>query len=248
MKISLPEARMIAVGILREAEAERRAEHRAEHRQPRTMLDRKPLLLTVATLLAAALLLVLVALARAQERQYASPWNAACDISNMSGMGGSGGSGSLVGVSADRGLVLTCWHIFDGGTGRVTCRFPNGFQSTARVLGLYPTHDLAALEIVRPPGIEPLLIRDAKPEDGPFTVVGFPYFGGFRFTSGRLLQPYLDYEIRVGTPTYSGFSGGPCVNRYGEIVGVCVTTSDASSSHVSYAAIKLFLTPWLADK
>jgi hypothetical protein len=97
------------------------------------------------------------------------------------------------------------------------------------LLAIDEAYDLAALDISDTPKVDmPTAIVVARPEDEPYTCVGFPWNsrGAVRWDRGA----YIGYP-RVGVSAFapsmlhtrtfviSGYSGGARFNRYGEYVG-----------------------------
>jgi len=139
--------------------------------------------------------------------------------------GASFGSGTLVGRTEKHGIVLTNWHVVRDATGQISVRFPNGFRSAATVLDTDKTWDLAALMIWRP-DVEPVTIVDAKPESGDrLTIAGYGS-GAYREATGEVTQfvsPGEDYPfemVEVNVEARSGDSGGPILNKDGQMAGV----------------------------
>ncbi len=135
------------------------------------------------------------------------------------------GSGVLVAVHGDRGLVVTNWHVVSEAAGPVTVVFPDGFRSGATVLKTDKDWDLAALAIWRPQ-VEPIPLAAVAPRRGePLTIIGYGR-GKYRAATGRCVQyvapgPRLPPElVELSVAARQGDSGGPILNRRGELAGV----------------------------
>lgn len=174
-----------------------------------------------------------------------------------------GGSGTLVGVTRDgRGLVISAAHVFVGGNrNAIVCTFPKtGQKCRAKMLGQDSAHDIAALSIAAPKGIEtPPRVVAARKEDGPFTCVGFPWnsHGNLRWVRGDFAGYATGGEsawdsdmLHTRTHVISGYSGGARFNRHGEYVGpVSGMTGDGPRLDrtwgVSGKALEAFVGRWL---
>jgi hypothetical protein len=135
------------------------------------------------------------------------------------------GSGALVAARGQHGLVLTNWHVVRGATGPIHVHFPDGFYSRAVVLRADRDWDLAALRIARP-RVRPIALANRAPQPGePLTIAGYGS-GQYRVATGRCTQyvspgtnlPFEMVEIAAGAR--QGDSGGPILNRRGELAGV----------------------------
>ncbi len=138
--------------------------------------------------------------------------------------GTSYGSGALVAVNESSGLVLTNWHVVRDAAGPLVVYFPDGFRSGAYLLRTDRDWDLAALAIRRP-NVQPIPIAADAPKPGEeLTIAGYGS-GSYRAVTGRLTQ-YVSpggnqpFEmIELSAPARNGDSGGPILNRRGELAG-----------------------------
>jgi hypothetical protein len=188
------------------------------------------------------------------------PYDACCEIDNAIGNTASGGSGALVGVSDDSGLVLSCAHVFANEQmtrkeiGRVSVRFPAAGKYPARVLAVDLAHDLSALRIERPEGVEPVATVKITKADGPFTGAGYPSFGKFRYYQADLTNFEPPCRAILNRRCYSGFSGGPLFNQYGELAGVLVQTGPSGEGRTPTYTVAIagdvlvkFVRKWVKD-
>ena len=136
------------------------------------------------------------------------------------------GSGVLVAKSEEHGLVVTNWHVVCDATGPITVIFPDGFLSGATVLRTDRDWDLAALAIWRP-GAEPIPLAPVAPRRGePLWIAGYGSDGRYRAAPGRCTQynpPNLKLPaelVELSATARQGDSGGPILNRRGELAGV----------------------------
>jgi len=135
------------------------------------------------------------------------------------------GTGTLIGRSDKHGLVITNWHVVRDAVGKVSVVFPDGFTSTATVLQVNKTWDLAALLIWRPK-VEPVAISNQRPKQGELLSIAGYGSGSYRFASGKVVNwtspgkknPFDFVEVAVAAR--NGDSGGPIFNMKGELAGV----------------------------
>ncbi len=139
--------------------------------------------------------------------------------------GSSCGSGALVAVTKTHGLVVTNWHVVRDATGPIVVVFPDGFRCGAAVMKTDRDWDLAALAIWRPRA-KPIALAAEAPRPGEvLTIAGYGP-GWYRAATGRCIQ-YVSpgrnqpFEmVELSTAARNGDSGGPILNRRGELAGV----------------------------
>lgn len=146
--------------------------------------------------------------------------------------GQSFGSGSYIGSYEEYGVILSNWHVVADGNGLIHVHFPGGFSSFGAIVQSDVKWDLAAIVVSRPPSdISALPISKTAPRPGePLWIAGHGS-GSYRLAGGRCVR-YLAPEIpQDGTPPLyeiielsvsarQGDSGGPILNRDGELAGV----------------------------
>jgi hypothetical protein len=125
------------------------------------------------------------------------------------------GSGTL--IDNERGLVITCKHLFDDGYERIICTFPNGKRYAALLTHTAPHADLAMLRI-KSPGIETLPI-DASEQTGTLTAGGFGPNGQFVAATGQVVRSDGG-ATSINAPVRQGDSGGGVINANRQFVGV----------------------------
>jgi S1-C subfamily serine protease len=142
------------------------------------------------------------------------------------------GSGVLI---DDAGDILTCLHVV---TNAVTIQltFADGTQSSAEVMSTQPENDMAVIRATQPsPQLTPATLGNPNAMhvgDEAF-VVGNPFglYGSMSagIVSGfnRSFQPpkggqRLEGLIQIDTAVNPGNSGGPLLNRYGQVIGIVV--------------------------
>lgn len=142
------------------------------------------------------------------------------------------GVGTGVMITAD-GQILTNLHVVQGAD-RLGIVFANGFETEATVAGAQPENDLAVLQAeVIPEGIAPATMGSAanlRPGDE-VIAVGNPFGIGPSVSAGvvsglnrsyyaRGRSVVVDNLIQFDAAANPGNSGGPLVNRRGEVVGI----------------------------
>jgi S1-C subfamily serine protease len=148
-------------------------------------------------------------------------------------------------VIVDTGIILTCLHVVQGAT-QVRVVFFDGTESDATVLMKQPENDLAVLSAsVLPDDLKPATLASAatlRPGDeviavgNPFGVIGSVSDGvvsglGREYTS-RQTRVTLKNLIQFDAAVNPGNSGGPLVNRDGEVVGIVASLLNPTSQDV----------------
>lgn len=162
--------------------------------------------------------------------------------------GTSYGSGTLVGTSPSHGLVVTNWHVVRDAAGPIMVIFPDGFRSPASVMKIERDWDLAALAIWRP-NVEPVVLATAAPRPGEtLTIAGYGP-GWFRAVSGRCTQyvapgSNMPFEmVELAAHARNGDSGGPILNRRGELAGVLFGAAAGHTTGSYCGRVRWFLAP-----
>jgi S1-C subfamily serine protease len=144
------------------------------------------------------------------------------------------GLGSGVVISA-RGEILTAMHVVDGAT-EIQVTFADGTETTARIASSQPEIDIAVLEPDRLPEVlvpavlgNPNAVRigdEAFAVGNPFGLYGSLSAGvisGFgRSFQGEGSDRRIHGLIQIDTAVNPGNSGGPLLNRYGQVIGIVV--------------------------
>jgi S1-C subfamily serine protease len=154
------------------------------------------------------------------------------------------GSGVVI---DDKGDILTNLHVVSS-TDRWVVTFADGSKSDAVLVNSQPQNDLAVIKAkVQPDDLKPATLastRDLNPGD---TVVatGFPFGIGPSVSSGVVAglkrsfidptdktKPKLTNLIQFDAAVNPGNSGGPLVNRDGEVVGIVTAIYNPTGQHV----------------
>jgi S1-C subfamily serine protease len=143
--------------------------------------------------------------------------------------GADAGLGSGVIVNAG-GAVLTALHVVDGAT-QIQVGFADGSTSGARVAASQPANDIAVLAVDRLPGVVvPAVLAGPPPVGDTVFAVGNP-LGLERSLSAGVVSatdrgvgtergPALQGLIQFDAAVNPGNSGGPLLNRAGQVVGI----------------------------
>ena len=139
------------------------------------------------------------------------------------------GLGSGVVVNA-AGTVLTALHVVDG-AGQIQVEFADGTRAIARVTAGRPDKDIAVLAVDRlPEVVVPAVLAGPPPVGDTVFAVGSPLGLRGSLTAGvvsaadrAIATPggaTLDGLIQFDAAVNPGNSGGPLLNRAGQVVGV----------------------------
>lgn len=156
------------------------------------------------------------------------------------------GSGVVI---VDKGVILTNLHVVQGAQ-MLRLTFADGSESSARVTGVQPEHDLAVLQAdVVPDDLKAATLRsshDLLPGET-VVAVGYPFGIGPSVSSGVVSGLGREFKSPEGTREIGnliqfdaaanpGNSGGPLVTLEGEVVGI-VTGILNPTSHRTFAGI-----------
>jgi S1-C subfamily serine protease len=180
-------------------------------------------------------------IATAQAQQRAAPPDAAVVYGTIlpslvtvtaGGAAAAGDGGESLGtgtvINAD-GSVLTALHVVSGG-GRISVRFADGTRATATVANEDPAKDIAVLAVDRlPEVVVPAVLGGGVQVGDAVYPVGNPFGLERTLTAGvvsatdrtiRSQAGTLEGLIQFDAAVNPGSSGGPLVNRDGQVVGV----------------------------
>jgi hypothetical protein len=168
-------------------------------------------------------------------------------ITNDRGATRSAGTGTLVDVDAERGLIVTCAHLFREGVGTLSVTFPNQQPFAARLEKIDVGADLAALSI-KVPSIEPIAIAETFPRQGdPLVSCGYAGDGQLWCNRGQALG-YVTTAGGQGLETLElsgaarfGDSGGPVFDRNHDLVAVLFGTNGRVVDGTYCGRIRRFL-------
>ena len=139
-------------------------------------------------------------------------------------------------VITDKGDILTNLHVIRT-TDRWVVTFWDGSKSDAQVVNVQPENDLAVIRAKKAPDdLKPAALASTAGLNPGDTVVavGFPFGLGPSVSAGvvsGLKRAFVDPDRKDGAPRLSnliqfdaavnpGNSGGPLINREGEVVGI----------------------------
>ena len=157
------------------------------------------------------------------------------------------GSGTVVESDAQRGVVLTCAHLFSQGAGDVAVLFADGRRSSARLLAADRAWDLAALDIAPPQAAAvPIAAEPPRPGDALWSC-GYGPDGHYWCNRGQALgyvrsANTASYEtLELSGSARQGDSGGPVLNQQGELVAVLWGTDGRMVGGTYCGRIRKFL-------
>lgn len=154
------------------------------------------------------------------------------------------GSGVVI---DEKGAILTNLHVISS-TDRWVVTFADGSKSEATLVNTQPQNDLAVIKTkVLPDDMKPATMastRDLNPGDM-VVATGFPFGIGPSVSSGVVsglkrsfidptdkTKPKLTNLIQFDASVNPGNSGGPLVNRDGEVVGIVTAIYNPTGQHV----------------
>ena len=151
------------------------------------------------------------------------------------------GSGVVI---DEKGTILTNWHVADSAP-RLKVTFSNGMVADADVVGAQPQDDLAVIRARHiPDDLKPATLVSTgglRPGDE-VVAVGFPFAIGpsvshgivsglkrvWDFADGRRMTNLIQFDAAANP----GNSGGPLVNRNGEVLGIVTGILNPTEQHV----------------
>jgi S1-C subfamily serine protease len=151
------------------------------------------------------------------------------------------GSGVVI---DEKGTILTNWHVADSAP-RLKVTFANGLVAEADVIGAQPQDDLAVIRARQiPDDLKPATLVSTgglRPGDE-VVAVGFPFAIGpsvshgvvsglkreWDFADGRKMRNLIQFDAAANP----GNSGGPLVNRNGEVLGIVTGILNPTEQHV----------------
>ena len=151
-----------------------------------------------------------------------SPYSSIAQIK----VGGGQGSGTLIAISDDEALVLSCRHVAESVDAAAKFEWLGvaGQITTGRAIAVVPgqtfNNDLSLFVTSIPDGAKPVLIAKFDPENGPWRCVGWR--GGQMYEAVADVGEEKDGLITFNSPWIQGQSGGPCFDKNNCIVGVIV--------------------------
>jgi S1-C subfamily serine protease len=139
------------------------------------------------------------------------------------------GNGSGFMVSAD-GYIITNKHVAEAKNCIFMCRFVDGSEKIAKVIAIDDTADLALLKLQPEKGKTFPYLQLAEANDpntgAECSALGYPVAHAMNYamqvTSGTVSSVSTDdpYHVTLTAKITHGNSGGPLVDRYGNVIGV----------------------------
>jgi len=155
----------------------------------------------------------------------AYPYDSVAEVLVESGNHYNGGSATLIAVSGDQALILSCKHVAEEAGRDIEVHWAaTGEQSKGKVLLVGEDQDIAMCICPRPKGIRPVPVTSAGV--GQYIVnAGFPGLTGtLEWQQGKILTTGVS-EMTYTCRPIPGMSGGATFDRYGNQVGVIIAYS-----------------------
>ncbi len=159
------------------------------------------------------------------------------------------GSGVIL---TSNGLVLTNSHVVRDGGNRWKVRLADKREFSAYVVavgnrdsGIY--YDLALVQIEGANNLPVARFSEVPPQPGePVWAIGAPYGRADVITQGEVKKVTLDGVLLTSTEVHPGNSGGPLLNKTGEVVGINTEINprmpaDATTASISVSALEKYL-------
>jgi len=164
--------------------------------------------------------LVVLCLCVSSNVDAAYPYDSICEIVVSSGSQYSGGSATLIAVSKNRALLLTCKHVVLKAGKKVYVHWAATSEtSEGRVLRVGKKQDIAICIVPRPKGLRPIPIRLPKVGESIINA-GFPGMTGtLEWQTGKILSR-SNSEITYNVRPIPGMSGGATFDAFGNQVGI----------------------------
>ncbi len=146
------------------------------------------------------------------------------------------GAGTIV---KDDGTILTALHVVKGAA-RILIQFDDGSTTRGFLQNIDPAHDIAVLSVEEPPPLViPAVLGGGVRVGDPVYALGHPlglggsFSGGIVSATGRSIRaPGGDLTdlIQFDAAVNPGNSGGPLLNRAGQVVGVVTALANPTES------------------
>ena len=153
----------------------------------------------------------------------AYPYDSVCEVAVPNGRQMNAGSATLIAVTEDKALLLTCQHVVlsVGKTVHVNWA-ATGETSRGKVVAIGKNGlDIALIVCPRPEGLEPVPVASFDPrKDEPILNIGYPGVQGFVAWQMGTVISLNTTDLRYTCRPISGMSGGATLDMYGNLVGV----------------------------
>lgn len=149
-------------------------------------------------------------------------------------------------VISDEAQIMTAFHVVDG-EGPISIMFTDGTSTTATIVEAQPEIDIAVLTVEQPPQVlVPAVLGGGVQIGEPVFALGNPLGFGGSFSEGIVsglgrslpvnddltLEDLIQFDAAVNP----GSSGGPLINRAGQVVGI-VTALASPTGEEFFAGI-----------
>lgn len=156
------------------------------------------------------------------------------------------GSGTGI-VYSDDGYIITNSHVVNGAAALTVSTSGSPRQRSARFVGISPCDDLAVIQVTDMDGLDVATLGDSSAErvGGEVAAMGYPLgemlsidMSFSRGVIGQMNHPifHFDRMIQHDATVNPGNSGGPLVNKVGDVIGVnTVRISPEVAQNLNYA-------------
>ena len=173
---------------------------------------------------------------------YATYANNVVKIYNYDGSNNLLGTGSGFVIDLD-GKIATNYHVIDGAT-RLEVEFTDGtVMDVLEVTNYDMSKDVAVIYVgTISNGAQAVVFGNdrALRTGSAIYTIGYPLGESLSITNGLISSKYRDvydeYYIQISAPISPGNSGGPLVNKYGEVVGINTLSTTSYAQNMNYSS------------
>lgn len=161
------------------------------------------------------------------------------------------GSGFVIDV---KGKIATNYHVIDGAS-RLEVEFTDGtVMEVLEITNYDRSKDVAVINVgTMTNGVKPVIFgNDRTLRTGSIIyTIGYPLGESLSITNGLISSKYNEvydeFYMQISAPISPGNSGGPLVNKYGEVVGINTLGSAGYAQNMNYSTPISFIAEVLTD-
>ncbi len=147
------------------------------------------------------------------------------------------------------GRIATNLHVIAGAAHAKVVLYDGSVYPVTAVVAVDEAHDLAIIRIER---LDMVVLKIGDSDDvsagDPVYAIGNPLGADYTISDGLISAVRSDGEhtvLQISAPISLGSSGGPLLNRYGEVIGVA-TAASATGQNLNFGTPSNYLQPLLA--